>query len=90
MTVEPLLPDVAAPRAPLQRDGEPSAFARALDAAGSTFDRAERSEDAFAAGAGDLQSAMYNRARADVLLSVASAAAQRAAQAINSITNMQV
>ncbi len=90
MTVEPLVSDLPIPSASLQPSGDSSAFARALDTVGSTLDRAERSEDAFAAGSGDLQTAMYDRARADVMLSVASAAAQRAAQALNTLTNMQV
>jgi flagellar hook-basal body complex protein FliE len=51
---------------------------------------AEKAEDAFASGAGRLQDAVYERARADVALSVATAAAQRGAQAISSILNMQV
>ena len=51
---------------------------------------AESAEDAFAAGAGSLQDAVYERARADVALSAATATAQRSAQAISSILNMQV
>jgi len=89
MTVEPLLPD--APLAPsFPRDGDGGAFARALDALGEVLCGAESAEDAFAAGAGSLQNAVYERARADVALSAATAAAQRSAQAISSILNMQV
>jgi flagellar hook-basal body complex protein FliE len=51
---------------------------------------AQSAEDAFARGAGSLQDAVYERARADVALAVATAAAQRGAQAIQSILNMQV
>jgi flagellar hook-basal body complex protein FliE len=54
------------------------------------LNKAEGAEDAFAAGSGDLQSAIYERARADVALSVATAAAQRTTQALQSILNMQV
>jgi flagellar hook-basal body complex protein FliE len=61
-----------------------------LDDLGSVLGKAEHAEDAFAAGTGDLQTAVYERARADVALSVATAAAQRTAQALQSILNMQV
>lgn len=87
MRVEPLLPDAAAP--PPQAPGA-AAFARTLDALGEALQRAQTSEDAFAAGSGSLQDAMYDRARADVALSVATAAAQRCAQAVQSLLNMQL
>jgi flagellar hook-basal body complex protein FliE len=89
MTVEPLIPD-RAPLSPKQEPHDASAFGGMLNDLGAVFDKAERAEDAFAAGAGDLQSAIYERARADVALSVAAAAAQRATQALQSILNMQV
>lgn len=89
MRVETLIPDAAL------RAREPSAaqrdvFGKMLDDLGSVLGKAERSEDAFAAGVGDLQTAVYERARADVALSVATAAAQRTAQALQSVLNMQV
>ncbi len=89
MTVEPLVPDVAVP---LQRshDAKPSLFARALDAIGETLRSAEGAEDRFATHTGSLQDAVIARARADVALSIATAAAQRSAQALQSILNMQV
>ena len=89
MRVEAILPDAA----PLQRESAPhdiNAFAQALDGVGAALNRAEGAEEAFAAGSGDLQTAVYERARADVALSVATAAAQRTAQALQSILNMQV
>ncbi|MDE2481654.1 MAG: hypothetical protein KGN02_05655 [bacterium] len=92
MKVELLAPD-AAPALDRTRPSDPSdaaSFARALDALGAIFDGANRAEDAFAAGAGSLQEAIYERARADVALSIASAAAQRGAQALQSILNMQI
>ncbi|MEO6836522.1 MAG: flagellar hook-basal body complex protein FliE [Candidatus Tumulicola sp.] len=89
MRVEPLLPDAPLPDAPAQIPGPP-AFAQTLDALGSTLGGAENAEVAFAAGNGTLQNAVYERARADVALSVATAAAQRCAQAVQSILNMQV
>jgi flagellar hook-basal body complex protein FliE len=67
-----------------------NAFSKILDDLGAVLGGADRAEDAFAAGTGDLQNAMYERARADVALSVATAAAQRTAQALQSILNMQV
>ncbi len=89
MTVEPLIPD--APVAPALRHGASAEeFVRALDALGAMLQGAENAEDAFAAGRGTLQDAVYERARADVALSAATAAAQRCAQAISSILNMQV
>ena len=89
MTVEPLTPD--APVVPsLPQAGDAGAFVRALDALGAMLRGAERAEDAFAAGAGSLQDAVYERARADVALAAATAAAQRSAQAVSSILNMQV
>ena len=89
MRVEALIPDVA----PRERDamaGDASAFGKALDDLGGILGKAAHAEDAFAARSGDLQSAVYDRARADVALSVATAAAQRATQALQSILNMQV
>lgn len=89
MRIEPLIPDEApAARAAAPADAGP--FSRALDDLGSLLGNAERAEDAFASGAGDLQNAVYERARADVALSVATAAAQRSAQALQAILNMQV
>ena len=88
MNVEPLMPD--APPALAPPLGDLSAFARALDALGSTLTHADSAENAFAHDAGTLQAAVYARARADVALAVATAAAQRSAAAITSIVNMQV
>lgn len=88
MRIETLIPDLAPQRYPSapQQNG----FGKILDDLASVLGKAERSEDAFASGAGDLQTAIYERARADVALSVASAAAQRTGQALQSILNMQV
>ena len=91
MRVEPLVPDapVGAPDGS-GPSGDPTGFARALDALGSLLGGAEDAENAFGAGAGSLQNAVYERARADVALAVATAEAQRTAQAVTSILNMQV
>lgn len=89
MRIEAIVPDAD----PAQRGASAQgagAFGKVLDDVGAVLGKAEHAEDAFAAGAGDLQTAVYERARADVALSVATAAAQRAAQALQSILNMQV
>lgn len=88
MRVEPLVPDIGA--APQPDSPDAGAFAKALDALSSVLSGAQRAEDAYAHGNGTLQSAVYERARSDVALSVATAAAQRLAQSIQSILNMQV
>ena len=91
MTVEPIVPDVALPSRESPDSGsDASLFAAALDALGGTLTAAQNAENAFASGAGTLHEAVYARARADVALSVATAAAQRTASAITSILNMQV
>ncbi len=91
MKVELLLPDLpAAPDRPKSDGNAAKLFADVAQALGTTLERAETAENAFAAGSGSLQTAVYERARADVALSVATAAAGRATQAIQSILNMQV
>jgi len=85
--VELLTPDVAPSSGASVSTG---AFARALDLIGDLLSGATRAEDAFARGSGDLQNAVYERARADVALSVAAATAQRVAQTVQSLLNMQI
>lgn len=87
MSVEPILPD--APAAGSVAAGD-AGFARALDALGGILTGATRAEDDFAYGRGTLQNAVYERAQADVALSVATATAQRVVQAVQSVLNMQV
>ena len=88
MRVELIAPD--APPAYAASQAVPSAFEKALDDAGAVLNRATAAEDAYANGAGSLQNAVYERARADVELAVATSAAQRATQAVQSILNMQI
>ena len=88
MRVELLTPDAPAFTPPSKAD--PALFARALDAVGSMLQGANAAEDSFANGSGSLQNSVYERARADVDLSVATATAQRAAQALTSILNLQI
>ena len=95
MTVPPFVPDVPSPlphAATPQRSDAPQAgeFGTVLNDLGSALGKANTAEDAFANGTGDLQSAIYERARADVALAVATAASQRAAQALQAIFTMQV
>lgn len=87
MTVEPLVPDAPPVTAP---SGDDALFAQALDAVATALTGATRAEDAFAYGRGTLQDAIYERAQADVALSVATATAQRLTQAVQSVLNMQV
>jgi flagellar hook-basal body complex protein FliE len=91
MKVELLHPDLplVAERSRSATDGT-KVFADVVQALGATLARAEFAENAYARGDGSLQGAVYERARADVALSVATAAAGRATQAIQSILNMQV
>ncbi len=88
MRVELLIPD-SAPH-PTTSPGDQSGFGRALDAIGRVLGDATQAEDAYADGTGSLQDAMYRRAQADVALSVATAAAQRAAQAVQTLLNLQI
>jgi flagellar hook-basal body complex protein FliE len=85
--VEPLLPD--APALP-DRAGDGRGFSQVLDALSDALSDASKAEDDFAYGRGTLHDAIYERAQADVALSVATATAQRIAQAVQSILNMQV
>jgi flagellar hook-basal body complex protein FliE len=66
------------------------ALAHALDATSSALRRADAAEHAFAVGRGGLQEMVVERARADVALSLATAAASRTAQALTTILGMQV
>jgi flagellar hook-basal body complex protein FliE len=91
MRVEPIVPDASPLDAALAAPaGDAALFAQALDGLGGVLASAQHAEDAFAAGAANLHDAIYERARADVALSVATAAAQRAATAMTSVLNMQV
>ena len=89
MNVQPLAPDQAPGRErPAATSAQP--FSALVDAAGATFDRAERAERAFASGKGGLAEMMIERASADVMLGVAVSAAQRTTQAISTILGMQL
>jgi flagellar hook-basal body complex protein FliE len=86
MRVEPLVPDAPA----MPDNGDTAGFGHALDWLAGALAGATRAEDDFAYGKATLQSAVYERAQADVALSVATATAQRIAQSVQSVLNMQV
>jgi flagellar hook-basal body complex protein FliE len=97
MTVTPLtgldVPDTAI--APLAgASPAPSSFAAALenafDSAGGALEKADRSERAFASGAGGLQEMVLDRAQADIALSIATTTASRASAALSTILGMQI
>lgn len=91
MTIVPIVPD--APLAPAPAPASPALqgeFFDALDRAANALTRADSAEDAFAAHVGSLQDAVFERAQADVVLSIATAAAQRTVQAAQSVLNMQI
>ena len=90
MKVELLTPDVAPAGASRVPSEDQRAFSEILDDVGAALRGADRAENAYANGAGKLADAVYERARADVVLSVATAAAQRSAQALTTILNLQV
>jgi flagellar hook-basal body complex protein FliE len=99
MTVTPIEPDL-----PLQSPGTSTAsplaggsassfgavLQNALGAAGDALQRADAAEHAFTAGHGGLQEMIVERAQADVMLSIASSAASRTAQAVSTILGMQI
>jgi len=91
MTIEPLVPDVAAPAlAPAAAPAPANAFASLVDAAAGALDRAGDAEAAFAAHRGGLQEMVVERARADIALQLAAAGAQRVTQGLQTLLGMQV
>lgn len=94
MRVVPLEPD-APPALGAEPPAAPAAafagaLASAFDAAGSALGRAERAEGSFLRGSGGIAEMVVERARADVMLSLAAAASSRASQALSTILGMQV
>ena len=100
MTVDPIgSQNAIAPLADEAREGVPAPpadaglFSGLVDSmrdAGEALDRAQAAETAISTGQGGLQEMVFERARADAILSIASAGASKATQALNSILNMQV
>jgi len=89
MRVVPLESDVPKVAAPAHQ-GDANAFTAALGTIATALGRADSAENAYAAGTGTLQDAVLERARADIALAIAAAAAQRAATAMQSILNLQI
>ncbi len=88
MKIEQLVPDTApfaAARVP-----NDSTFIGLVDAAGAQLERADRAEAAFTNGRGGITEMMIERARADIALQIATTAASRATQALNSVLGMQI
>jgi flagellar hook-basal body complex protein FliE len=83
----PLIPDVA-PSLPAA-SAAPE-FSHVLDELSAALEGAQHAENAFATRTGSLQDAVYERARADVAVAVATAATGRVAQTVQSLLNMQV
>jgi flagellar hook-basal body complex protein FliE len=104
VTVPPILPDVPQPAAPASgaaarapAGAGPSGGLTFGDALGEALDQAERALDGaasaerdFVAGRGGLQEMVLERARADIALSVATAAASRVSQALTTVLGMQI
>jgi hypothetical protein len=94
MTEEPLgaaFPEADAPAAVAPGPvPDLSGFASALSEAGAALRSAGNAEAAFAGGRGGLAEMMVSRARADVTLAVASAAASRLTQALSTVLGMQI
>ena len=91
----PLVPDTGNERpdvGPIP-DAKPPGFGALVDAlnAGSAqLGKAEAAENAFASGTGGLQEMVFERAKADSIVSIAAAASSRAAQALNTFVQMQL
>jgi flagellar hook-basal body complex protein FliE len=89
MRIDPIVPDRAV-RAPAADVAAAGGFGRLVDAAAATLAAADSAESAFARGRGGLQEMVVERARADIMLAVATTGAQRAAQALNTLLGMQI
>jgi flagellar hook-basal body complex protein FliE len=88
-----IVPD--APQSSAAADADAAGFGfgtlvNALGAGAQSLQRAESAENAFMSGSGGLQEMMFERAKADVVVQIATAASSRVAQSINSLTQMQL
>jgi flagellar hook-basal body complex protein FliE len=104
MTITPLDPTPAGPAAaalvpdaPLDAaanaDASTFGFGSLVDAlrAGTQqLERAQGAERSFVDGTGGLQEMVFERAKADVIVSIATAASSRVTQSLNSLTQMQL
>lgn len=93
MNVTNLEPDVPLPEAPAVAplpDSQTPAFQSLVDVAGAALARADAAERAFAQHRGGLVEMIVERASADAMLQLATAAAQRTTQAVSTLFGMQV
>jgi hypothetical protein len=78
---------------PRDNAGSSLGFTGVLDvlrSGGAALERAEQAENAFVAGTGGLQEMVFERAKADALVSVASAATARIAQSLTTLSQIQL
>jgi flagellar hook-basal body complex protein FliE len=74
-------------------DVAPAGFATlltALNDGAAQLERAEGAENAFIAGTGSLQEMVFERAKADSLVSIAAATSSHVVQSLNTISQMQL
>ena len=93
MTVAPLTgagDDAPLPQSGVSGGGFAEALQRALDGAEGALSSADAAERAFATGHGGLAEMVVERARADVALALASAAASRVTQGLTTLLGMQI
>lgn len=93
MNVTNLEPDVPLQEGPSVAplpDSPAPGFQSLVDVAGAALDRADAAERAFAQHRGGLVEMMVERASADAMLQLATAAAQRTTQAVSTLFGMQV
>jgi len=90
--VEPDAPALPAPSGASASAGAGfgAAVRDAFEAAGAAIGRADAAESAFVHGRGSLQAMEVERAQADVMLGLETAAVSRGSQALTSLLNMQV
>lgn len=88
MNVAPLELDL--PARPVPTRSDPHSFAAVLGEAAQSLERADAAETSFAERRGGLQEAVIARAKADVMLQIATSAASRTTQALSTILNIQV
>lgn len=89
----PVKNDDPSPGMGVAGDASPIGFGAVLDAmnaGGAALEKAEGAENAFIGGSGNVQEMVFERAKADTLVSVAAAATSRAAQSLNTISQIQL
>lgn len=94
MNAQPLEPDAPSSftlrESPAVTPLQQQRFEDVLNGAGAALERADEAERAFAEHRGGLVEMMVERANADVILQIATSAAQRTTQAVSTLFGMQV